>query len=165
MSKVEYASEIKFLSGKCIWGGIMRVNLLTFTPGRQSAGFHVLDSMWMMSRACAVAFNLPWPLMVRSSSSHSSSMHKVPNGKCPLQVETFCLKCLITSRGTNLELKMTNLDLETQNMIYTISLPDHYKILTYTNLFAEDLAKEAQYQEATEKSMQLETKVSIDPFL
>lgn len=70
-----------------------------------------------------------------------------------------------TSRGTNLGLKITNLDLESKNMIYTISPPDHYKILTYANLFAEDLAKEAQYQEAAEKSMQLETKVSIDPFL
>lgn len=28
--------------------------------------------------------------------------------------------------------------------------------------FAEDLAKEAQYQEAAEKSMQLETKVFAD---
>ena len=65
-----------------------------------------------------------------SSSSHLSSMLKVPNVKCPLQVDTHCLKCLITSRGTNLELKITNLDLETKNMIYTISPPDHNKILT-----------------------------------
>ena len=92
-------------------------------------------------------------------------MLKVPNVKCPLQVDTHCLKCLITSRGTNLELKITNLDVETENMIYTISPPDHNKILTQANLFTEDLAKEAQYQEAAEKSMQLETKVSIDPFL
>lgn len=57
-------------------------------------------------------------------------MLKVPNVKCPLQVDTRCLKCLITSCGTNVELRMTNLDLEAKNMIYTISPPDHYKILT-----------------------------------
>ena len=92
-------------------------------------------------------------------------MLKVPNVKCPLQVDTRCLKCLITGRGAKLELKMINLDLETKTMIYTISPTDHYKILTHSNLFTEDLAKEAQYQEAAEKSMQLETKVSVDPFL
>lgn len=32
------------------------------------------------------------------------------------------------SCGTNLEFKMTNLDLETKNMIYTISPQNHYKI-------------------------------------
>ena len=57
-------------------------------------------------------------------------MRKVPNVKRPLQVDTHCLKCLITSRGTNLEFEITNLDLETKNMIYTISPQDHYKILT-----------------------------------
>lgn len=92
-------------------------------------------------------------------------MLKIPNVKCPLQVDTRCLKCLITGRGAKLELKMINLDLETKTMIYTISPTEHYKILTHPNLFTEDLAKEAQYQEAAEKSMQLETKVSVDPFL
>ena len=43
-------------------GVIIRVNLLKFTARRHPAGFHVLDSMWVMSRACAVAFKLPWPL-------------------------------------------------------------------------------------------------------
>ena len=57
-------------------------------------------------------------------------MLKVPNVKRPLQVDTHCLKCLITSRGTNLEFEITSLDLETKNMIYTISPQDHYKILT-----------------------------------
>ena len=57
-------------------------------------------------------------------------MLKVPNVKRPLQVDTHFLKCLITSRGTNLEFEITNLDLETKNMIYTISPQDHYKILT-----------------------------------
>ena len=42
----------------------IRVNLLTFTAGRQTTGFHVLDSMWTTSRACAVAFNSPQPLPV-----------------------------------------------------------------------------------------------------
>ena len=42
----------------------MRVNLLTFTAGRQAAGFHFLDSMWTTSRACAVAFKSPGPLPV-----------------------------------------------------------------------------------------------------
>ena len=65
---------------------------------------------------------------VRLSSSYSSSMLKVPNVKCPLQVDTSCLKCLITSHGAKLELNMTNLDLKTKNMIYTISPPDQYKI-------------------------------------
>ena len=32
--------------------------------GRQVAGFHVLDSLWMTSRACAVAFKSPRPLPV-----------------------------------------------------------------------------------------------------
>ena len=43
--KVEYAIESKFLSDKWIWGVKLRVNLLTFTAGRQAAGFHSLDSM------------------------------------------------------------------------------------------------------------------------
>ena len=42
----------------------IRVNLLTFTAGRQTTGFHALDSMWTTSRACAVAFNSPQPLPV-----------------------------------------------------------------------------------------------------
>ena len=136
-----------------------------FTAGHQAAGFHILDSIWTTSRACAVTFKSPLATSGRSLLSHSSSMPKVPNVKCPPQVDTRRLKCLLTDCGAKLELKMTNLDLETKTMIYTISPLDHYKILTYANLFAEDLAKEAQYQEAAEKSMQLETKVSIDPFL
>ena len=32
------------------------LNLLTFTAGRQTEGFHVLDSMWTTTLACAVAF-------------------------------------------------------------------------------------------------------------
>ena len=42
----------------------IRVNLLAFIAGRQTTGFHVLDSMWRTSRACTVAFNSPRPLPV-----------------------------------------------------------------------------------------------------
>ena len=38
--------------------------LLPFTPGRQTTGFHVLGNMWTTSRACAVAFNWPRPLLI-----------------------------------------------------------------------------------------------------
>ena len=54
--KVKQASEILYLSGKRILGVKIHVNLLTFTAGRQTAGFHVLDCMWTTSRACGVAF-------------------------------------------------------------------------------------------------------------
>ena len=62
--KVEYAIEMKFLSEKWIMEVNIRVNLLTFTAGRQAAGFHVLESMWTTSRVCAVAFKSPRPLPV-----------------------------------------------------------------------------------------------------
>ena len=62
--KVEYALKMKFLSEELFLGVKIRVNLLTFTAGRQTMGFHVLDSMWTTSRACAVAFNAPRPLPV-----------------------------------------------------------------------------------------------------
>ena len=55
--KLEYAIEMNFFSLKWIWGVKIRVNLLMFTAGRQTTGFHVLDSMWT-SRACAVAFEI-----------------------------------------------------------------------------------------------------------
>ena len=59
--KVEYAFEMKFLSGKWIWGLKIQVNILTFTAGRQASGFHVLVSIWTTSRACVVAFKSPRP--------------------------------------------------------------------------------------------------------
>ena len=59
--KVEYAFEMKFLSGKWIWGLKIQVNILTFTAGGQASGFHVLVSIWTTSRACVVAFKSPRP--------------------------------------------------------------------------------------------------------
>ena len=62
--KAEYQIEIKFLSGKWIWGLKIRVNIHTFTAGRQAAGFQVLVSMWTTSRACVVTFKSRRPLPV-----------------------------------------------------------------------------------------------------
>ena len=56
--KVEQAIiEMKFLSGKWIQVVKVRLNLLTFTAGHETTGFHVLDNMWTTSQACAVTFN------------------------------------------------------------------------------------------------------------
>ena len=104
--KVKQASEMKFLSGKWILGVKTHVNLLTFTAGRQTAGFHVLDSMWTTSRACAVAFkssrSLPVvvhsprrPRCLRSLFSLYMIMYKSPDISplqqcpCPYPTEFF----------------------------------------------------------------------------
>lgn len=68
---------MKFLSGKWVFGVEKRVNLLTFTAGRQTAGFHVLDSKWTTSRACVVAFKSA--TSGRRPPTSSLSMLNVPN--------------------------------------------------------------------------------------
>ena len=69
--KVEYAIEMKFLSGKLIQALKIRVILLAFTAGHQFTGFHVLGSMWTTSASMCSSVQV-------ASSSHSSSMLKVP---------------------------------------------------------------------------------------
>ena len=88
-SKVEYAIEMKFLSGKWVYGVKIRVNLLTLTARRQATGFHVLDSMWTTSRACAVALNSPWPL---------------PAGR-RRPIRRQCLRSLICDKGDQAQCK------------------------------------------------------------
>ena len=88
-SKVEYAIEMKFLSGKWVYGVKIRVNLLTLTARRQATGLHVLDSMWTTSRACAVALNSPWPLPV--------------GRRRPIRRQ--CLKSLICDKGDQAQCK------------------------------------------------------------
>ena len=61
-SRIRNWDEISFT--KVDLGVKIRVNLLMFTAGRQTTGFHVLDSIWTTSRACVVAFNSPWSLPV-----------------------------------------------------------------------------------------------------
>ena len=74
--KVEYAIEMKFLLGKWIQGVKIRVNLFTFTAGRQNwlsrSRQHVDDEL----RMCK-SVQLASATSDRSSSSHSTSMLKV----------------------------------------------------------------------------------------
>ena len=59
---------MKFLSQNVIFGVTICINLLTFTAGQQTDGFHVLDSVldcvWTTRLACAVVFKQSGLLLV-----------------------------------------------------------------------------------------------------
>ena len=122
-SKVEYAIEMKFLSGKWVYGVKIRVNLLTLTARRQATGLHVLDSMWTTSQARAVALNSPWPLPV--------------GRRRPIRRQ--CLKSLICDKGDQAQCK-DNIKRSLVLSLYNNNLKNIFRIVIHVEISSQQRA-------------------------